>query len=61
LLRTKGGFVVIRRNAIVEAKPLTLQEAKPRIEEILLAPLLEERFKDYISQLRGKAVIDIRN
>ena len=61
LLRTQGGYVVIRRNNIVEARPLTLQEAKPRIEETLLAPLLEERFKDYISQLRGKAVIDVRN
>jgi peptidyl-prolyl cis-trans isomerase SurA len=61
LLRTQGGFVVIRRNAVSEAKPLTMEEAKPRIEEILLAPLLEERFKDYVSQLRGKAVIDIRN
>lgn len=60
LLRTKDGFVVIRRDGIHEAKPLTLQEATPRIEEILKAPLLDERFNEYITQLRGKAVIDIR-
>lgn len=60
LLRTQGGFAVIRLNSINEAKPLTLQEATPRIEEILRAPLLEERFKEYMGQLRGKAVIDIR-
>ena len=60
LLKTQGGFLVIRRNAINEAKPLTLQEARPRIEEILLAPLREERAKEYIQQLRSKAVIDIR-
>ncbi|MDR1946779.1 MAG: peptidyl-prolyl cis-trans isomerase [Desulfovibrio sp.] len=60
LLRTRGGVVVIRRDSINEPKPLTFEEARPRIEEMLRAPLLEERFKEYIGQLRGKAVIDIR-
>lgn len=60
LLRTQGGFVVIRRDGLADSKPLTLQEAAPRIEETLRAPLLEDRFKEYTSQLRGKAVIDIR-
>jgi peptidyl-prolyl cis-trans isomerase SurA len=60
LFRTKGGVVVIRRNGIRDPKPLTFEEAKPLIEEKLRAPLLEERFKEYIGQLRSKAVIDIR-
>jgi peptidyl-prolyl cis-trans isomerase SurA len=60
LLRTQGGFYVFRRDAIHEARPLSLQEARPHIEEILLAPLREERAKEYIRQLRSKAVIDIR-
>jgi peptidyl-prolyl cis-trans isomerase SurA len=60
LMRTRGGVVVIQRNGINEPKPLTFEEARPRIEEKLRAPLLEERFKEYIGQLRGKAVIDIR-
>ncbi len=60
LLRTKGGFYLFRRDAINDAKPLSLQEARPYIEEILLAPLREERAKDYLRQLRDKAVIDIR-
>lgn len=59
-LRTQGGVVVIRRDGMTESRPLSLQEATPRIEETLRAPLLEERFKDYTSQLRSKAVIDIR-
>lgn len=59
-LRTKGGFYVFKRDAIKEARPLTFEEAKPHIEEMLLAPLREERAKDYIQQLRSKAVIDIR-
>lgn len=59
-LRTQGGFVVIRRDKMTEAKALSFQEAMPRIEETLRAPLLEERFKEYTSQLRSKAVIDIR-
>jgi peptidyl-prolyl cis-trans isomerase SurA len=60
LLRTAGGFYVFRRDAINEAKPLTFQEARPYIEEILLAPLREERAKEYVGQLRSRAVIDIR-
>jgi peptidyl-prolyl cis-trans isomerase SurA len=60
LLRTQGGFVLLRRDKVAESKPLSLQEASPRIEDILKAPLLEERFKEYTSQLRSKAVIDIR-
>lgn len=59
-LRTQGGFVLIRRDGLTEAKALSFQEAVPRIEETLRAPLLEERFKEYTSQLRSKAVIDIR-
>ena len=60
LLRTQGGFVVIRRNQISDAKPLTFKEATPIIEEIIRAPRLEERLKEYTTQLRAKAVIDIR-
>ncbi|MDR2489350.1 MAG: SurA N-terminal domain-containing protein [Desulfovibrio sp.] len=60
LLRTQGGFVIIRRDGVEDAKPLTLQEATPLIEEIIRAPRLEERFKEYTSQLRSKAVLDIR-
>jgi peptidyl-prolyl cis-trans isomerase SurA len=60
ILRIRGGYVVIKRERINEARALTFEEARPRIEEILKAPLLEERFKEYIGQLRGKSVIDIR-
>ena len=60
LLRTQGGFVLIRRDGLSDAKPLTLQEATPRIEDIIRAPRIEERFKEYTSQLRSKAVLDIR-
>ena len=60
LLRTQGGFVIIRRDRLTDGKPLTLQEATPQIEEIVRAPRLEERFKEYTTQLRSKAVLDIR-
>lgn len=60
LFKTRGGFIMFRRGTINEARPLTFEEARPRIEEELRAPLLEERFNEYIAQLRGKAVIDIR-
>jgi peptidyl-prolyl cis-trans isomerase SurA len=43
-----------------EAKLLTLEEATPIIDNILRQPKAAERFEEYTSQLRKKAVIDIR-
>jgi Parvulin-like peptidyl-prolyl isomerase len=60
IMRTRGGYVIIRRDALHTPRPLTFAEAKPKIEDIIRAPRLEERFKEYTSQLRSKAVIDIR-
>lgn len=36
-------------------------ETAKRIEQILRQPRLQERFEQYTAQLRGKALIDIRN
>ena len=41
-------------------KQLTLEQATPQIDAILRQPKAVERFEDYTSQLRSKAVIDIR-
>ena len=43
-----------------EIKMLTFEQAKPMIDGILRQPKAAERFEDYSSQLRNKAVIDIR-
>lgn len=60
VMRTRGGYVIIRRDAINPERPLSFEEAKPMIDNKLREPLLEERFKEYTAQLRSKAVIDIR-
>ena len=60
VMRTRGGYVVIRRDAIHPERALSFEEAKPMIDNKLREPLLEERFKEYTAQLRSKAVIDIR-
>ncbi|MDR2726765.1 MAG: SurA N-terminal domain-containing protein [Deltaproteobacteria bacterium] len=38
----------------------TLEEAAPLIEDRLRTPKLEERFKEYLAQLRAKARVEIR-
>ncbi|MBQ7739553.1 MAG: SurA N-terminal domain-containing protein [Desulfovibrionaceae bacterium] len=43
-----------------EYKLMTKQQATPMIMEILRAPKSKDRFDDYSSQLKKKAVIDIR-
>lgn len=60
IMRTRGGYVIIRRDAVTPERALSFEEAKPRIDAKLREPLLEERFKEYTTQLRNKAVIDIR-
>ncbi len=37
-----------------------LEEAAPYVEEALRTPRLEQRYKDYLDQLRKKAIVDIR-
>ena len=41
-------------------RPMTFEEARPVIENILRQPKAMERFDEYSQQLRSKAVIDIR-
>jgi peptidyl-prolyl cis-trans isomerase SurA len=43
-----------------EEKALTLEEATPRIDAILREPKATERFEEYTSSLKNKAIIDIR-
>jgi peptidyl-prolyl cis-trans isomerase SurA len=43
-----------------ETRQLSFEEAKPHIDGLLREPKARERFEEYMSQLRSKAVIDIR-
>ena len=43
-----------------EERILTLEEATPMIDALLRHPKAKERFDEYSSQLKRKAVIDIR-
>ncbi len=44
----------------IDGNSLSLEEVSPQIEQILREPKLQERFEQYMEQLRSKAVIDIR-
>ena len=56
----EGVSVVVRLNALSDGKAPSLTEARQPIEQLLKAPRLDARFKEYTEQLRKKAVIDIR-
>ncbi len=60
LIPVQANKLIVRRNSVSQGGALSLQEATPRIEEKLREPRLQERFSEYIQQLRAKAVIDIR-
>ena len=38
----------------------SLEEASPQIENLLREPRLEERYQEYATQLRKRAVVDVR-
>ncbi len=52
--------VALQLNSALSGSSQTLADATPQIEEILRGPKLQERFEEYVKQLRAKAVVDIR-
>ncbi len=56
----EGNPVIFKLHSTGDAPALTLEQAAPRIEEMLKEPRMQERFTEYAQQLRAKAVIDIR-
>lgn len=60
LIGVEGSPAIIKLNSLSEGNPATLEEATPQIENILREPKLQSRFKEYMEQLRSKAVVDIR-
>ncbi len=54
----KAQFKVVSKSKGGEM--LTFEQAKPMIENMLRQPMLQERFEEYVAQLRSRAVVDIR-
>ena len=60
IFKLNGHDSVIQLNGIFDGRSMTLEEATPQIEQILREPRMQERFDEYMQQLRAKSVIDIR-
>ena len=60
LIPFHGANVVVRLNSISEGKAPSLEDAFAQIEQHIKEPRLQERFEEYTTQLRQKAVIDIK-
>ncbi len=54
----KTQFKMVKKSS--GGQPLTFEEAKPMIEDIVRQPKLKARFEEYVEQLRKRAVVDIR-
>lgn len=55
-----GRKALIQLISTTDGTKQSLEQAEAEIEAILREPKLQERFKEYMTQLRSKAVIDIR-
>jgi peptidyl-prolyl cis-trans isomerase SurA len=55
-----GSRIALRVLDITPGTQLSLEEAAPEIELRLHQPMLEQRAEEYITQLRDRAVVDIR-
>jgi len=60
LLNFSGSNLILQLNSKLQGEPKTFEEVAPQIEEILLEPKLNERFREYSDELRRKAVVDIK-
>lgn len=56
----EGRETVVRLDQAPTEVTLSFEEVSPRIEEMLREPRMQDRFQEYSSQLRSKAVVDIR-
>ncbi|MFI3270884.1 MAG: SurA N-terminal domain-containing protein [Pseudomonadota bacterium] len=60
VMMVEGRKALLHMIENIDGNSLSLDEVSPQIENILREPKLQERFKEYMEQLRSKAVIDIR-
>lgn len=60
MIRGFRAQIYLFKPGVTEYKPMTLQQATPMITEILRMPKSKDRYEDYSTQLKKKAVIDIR-
>ena len=60
LIKFQETFAVVRLDKLTEGGGSTLAEMSPQIEKRLREQLLQKRFDEYTTQLKEKAVIDIR-
>ena len=55
-----GKWVLLRLDGSASSGTSSLDEVREQIREQLYRPRLEERFKEYMEELRSKAVVDVR-
>ena len=60
LIKFQNTFAVVRLDNLTEGAGSTLAEMSPQIEKRLREQLLQKRFDEYTTQLKEKAVIDVR-
>lgn len=60
LIRTTAGFHIVKLEDIRQGKKQSFETAKPEVEDILYKKRSEERFNQWIEELRKNASIDIR-
>ena len=60
LMKFQETFAVVRLDGLTEGSGGSLAAVSPQIEQRLREQLLQKRFEEYTTQLREKAVVDIR-
>lgn len=60
LVRTTFGFHIIRVDAIKEATPEPLESVKEKIRSALTSEMMEQRYKEWMEELKRSAVIEMK-
>lgn len=59
VIMTPGGAHIVKLREYVPERQLTLEEVRPNLEKMLLAPAQEMRLREWEQKLREKAAIEI--
>ena len=60
-IRRPNGFLILKKEEHQKAGQATLEEAEPEIMDILSRPLFQPKIREYLTQLRMSAFLEIKD
>ena len=59
-MRTNYGFHIVKADDIKEASPEPFESVKDKIRSTLTSEMLEQRYKEWMDELKKSALIEVK-